>query len=170
MTAFEIVIKIISCITPFALLIMGWIYTSAIRKRDKREDANKKLEEEKKAAEKKEQEEKEEKHEQLIKDQNDKIDALAQDIASMKVMIEEAHKADLQTDKKINRLAISGDMTSTKVSELATVVMTLAEGLRDQHLDGNITRAVEKYRKYESDTLNKVVHDAYTDTKNNMSV
>lgn len=170
MTAFEIVIKIISCITPFALLIMGWIYTSAIRKRDKREDANKKLEEEKKAAEKKEQEEKEEKHEQLIKDQNDKIDALAQDIASMKVMIEEAHKADLQTDKKINRLAISGDMTSTKVSELATVVMILAEGLRDQHLDGNITRAVEKYRKYESDTLNKVVHDAYTDTKNNMSV
>ena len=113
---------------------------------------------------------KEEKHEQLIKDQNDKIDALAQDIASMKVMIEEAHKADLQTDKKINRLAISGDMTSTKVSELVTVVMTLAEGLRDQHLDGNITRAVEKYRKYESDTLNRVVHDAYTDTKNNMSV
>ena len=170
MTTFEIVIKVISCITPFALLIMCWVYTSAIRKRDKREDANKKLEEEKKAAEKKEQEEKEEKHEQLIKDQNDKIDALAQDIASMKVMIEEAHKADLQTDKKINRLAISGDMTSTKVSELATVVMTLAEGLRDQHLDGNITRAVEKYRKYESDTLNRVVHDAYTDTKNNMSV
>ena len=170
MTTFEIVIKVISCITPFALLIMGWVYTSAIRKRDKREDANKKLEEEKKAAEKKEQEEKEEKREQLIKDQNDKIDALAQDIASMKVMIEEAHKADLQTDKKINRLAISGDMTSTKVSELATVVMTLAEGLRDQHLDGNITRAVEKYRKYESDTLTRVVHDAYTDTKNNMSV
>ena len=170
MTTFEIVIKVISCITPFALLIMGWVYTSAIRKRDKREDANKKLEEEKKAAEKKEQEEKEAKREQLIKDQNDKIDALAQDIASMKVMIEEAHKADLQTDKKINRLAISGDMTSTKVSELATVVMTLAEGLRDQHLDGNITRAVEKYRKYESDTLNRVVHDAYTDTKNNMSV
>ena len=170
MTTFEIVIKVISCITPFALLIMGWVYTSAIRKRDKREDANKKLEEEKKAAEKKEQEEKEEKREQLIKDQNDKIDALAQDIASMKVMIEEAHKADLQTDKKINRLAISGDMTSTKVSELATVVMALAEGLRDQHLDGNITRAVEKYRKYESDTLNRVVHDAYTDTKNNMSV
>ena len=170
MTTFEIVIKVISCITPFALLIMGGVYTSAIRKRDKREDANKKLEEEKKAAAKKEQEEKEEKREQLIKDQNDKIDALAQDIASMKVMIEEAHKADLQTDKKINRLAISGDMTSTKVSELATVVMTLAEGLRDQHLDGNITRAVEKYRKYESDTLNRVVHDAYTDTKNNMSV
>ena len=170
MTTFEIVIKIVSCITPFALLIMGWIYTSAIRKRDKREDANKKLEEEKKAAEKKEQEEKEEKHEQLIKDQNDKIDALAHDIASMKVMIEDAHKADLQTDKKINRLAISGDMTSTKVSELATVVMTLAEGLRDQHLDGNITRAVEKYRKYESDTLNKMVHEAYTDTKNDMSV
>ena len=53
MTTFEIVIKVISCITPFALLIMGWVYTSAIRKRDKREDANKKLEEEKKAAERK---------------------------------------------------------------------------------------------------------------------
>lgn len=170
MTTFEIVIKIVSCITPFALLIMGWIYTSAIRKRDKHEDANKKLEEEKKAAEKKEQEEKEAKHDKLIKDQNAKIDALAQGITSMKTMIEESHKVDLQTDKKINQLAISGDMTSTKVSELATVVMTLAEGLRDQHLDGNITRAVEKYRKYESDTLNKMVHDAYTDTKNDMSV
>ena len=60
MTTFEIVIKVISCITPFALLIMGWVYTSAIRKRDKREDATKKPEEEKKAAEKKEQEEKDE--------------------------------------------------------------------------------------------------------------
>ena len=170
MTTFEIVIKVISCITPFALLIMGWISTSAIRKRDQREDANKKLEEEKKAAEKKEQEEKEAKHDKLIKDQNAKIDALAQDITSMKTMIEEAHKVDLQTDKKINQLAISGDMTSMKVSELATVVMTLAEGLRDQHLDGNITRAGEKYRKYESDTLNKMVHDAYTDTKTGMSV
>lgn len=170
MTTFDIVLKIVSAVTPFLLLVMGWLYASAIRKRDKREDANKKLEEEKKAQEKKLQDQKDSDREKLIKEQNDKIDALAKDISSMKTMIEDAHKVDIQTDKKINQLAISGDMTSTKVSELATVVMVLAEGLRDQHLDGNITRAVEKYRKYESDTLNKMVHDAYTDTKNDMSV
>ena len=41
--------------------------------------------------------------------------------------------------------------------ELAQLVMVLAEGLRDQHLDGNITRAVEKYRKFEADALGSIV-------------
>ena len=38
------------------------------------------------------------------------------------------HQVDLDTIKKINALASAGEMTSTKLSELASVVMVLAEG------------------------------------------
>ncbi len=135
---------------------MGWMYTSATRKRDKREEANKKT------ADDKEKERKEQ-----IDNQTKKIDDLIGDISELKKDMAQYHQVDLDTIKKINALANAGEMTSTKLSELASVVMVLAEGLRDQHLDGNITKAVEKYRKYESDTSNAMLHNAFTDAKCN---
>lgn len=133
---------------------MGWMYTSATRKRDKREEANKKT------ADDKEKERKEQ-----IDNQTQKIDDLIVDISELKKDMVQYHQVNLDAIKKINALAGAGEMTSTKLSELASVVMVLAEGLRDQHLDGNITKAVEKYRKYESDTSNAMLHNAFTDAK-----
>ena len=150
----DIILKLFSTITPFLILVMGWIYASAIRKRDKREDENKKSEERK-----------EEERNKLIESQNNKIDDLTKEISSMKTVMEESHKIDIQTNRKISDLARNGDMTITNVSNLAELVMTLAEGLRDQRLDGNITSAVEKYRKYESNTLQNMVHSSYANTQ-----
>lgn len=151
---FENILKVVSAVTPFLLLVMGWMYTSATRKRDKREEANKKT------ADDKEKERKEQ-----IDNQTKKIDNLIVDISELKKDMAQYHQVDLDTIKKINALANAGEMTSTKLSELASVVMVLAEGLRDQHLDGNITKAVEKYRKYESDTSNAMLHNVFTDAK-----
>ena len=49
------------------------------------------------------------------------------------------------------------DTNGQCTGELAQLVMVLAEGLRDQHLDGNITRAIDKYRKFESEKLKDIM-------------
>ena len=151
---FENIMKVISAATPFLLLFMGWMYTSATSKRDKREEANKKTVEEKEKARK-----------EQLDNQTKKIDDLIGDISDLKKDMAHYHQVDRDTIKNINALANAGEITSTKLSELASVVMVLAEGLRDQHLDGNITKAVEKYRKYESDTSNAMLHGVFTDAK-----
>lgn len=151
---FDQIMKIVSAVTPFLLLIMGWIYTSTTKKRDKRDQSN--METEKK---------REEERRKQIDEQTEKIGALANEISDLKNVMEKAHAVDVATNAKINALADAGNITSTKVSNLASLVMTLAEGLRDQHLDGNITKAVEKYRNFEMEQSNAMLHNAYESAK-----
>ena len=65
---------------------------------------------------------------------------------------------------KMNRL--NGQYTH----ELAQLVIVLAEGVRDQHLDGNITRAITKYRHFESTALGDYITgvDHGNDTDNDI--
>lgn len=43
------------------------------------------------------------------------------------------------------------------IHELAQLVTVLSEGMRDQHLDGNITKAVSNYRKFETRALSHLL-------------
>ena len=57
----------------------------------------------------------------------------------------------------IRSLNRSTRLNGQYVHELAQLVMVLSEGMRDQHLDGNITRAINDYRKFEADALNSLL-------------
>ena len=69
--------------------------------------------------------------------------------------IEELQKHNDEQDEAIATLSQATRMNGQYVHELAQLVMVLSEGMRDQHLDGNITKAINRYRKFESDTLNQ---------------
>ena len=126
-------------IMPLALLVLGWWYSRHTKKRDDRER------EEKQAKEEKEQ----------ARDQ--KLDDIKSDISNINVKLERCEKFDEATGRDLKRLESISRMQYQNQSELAQLVMTLAEGLRDQHLDGNITAAVEKYRAYEQKALGSVL-------------
>ena len=76
-------------------------------------------------------------------------------LLDLKRQIDTLTEHDGLQDDMIEALTKSTRISGQYVHELAQLVMTLSEGMRDQHLDGNITKAISKYRKFESDTLNQ---------------
>lgn len=66
-----------------------------------------------------------------------------------------------ETDAKLmddlRELAERHQVTAEYVHNVSTLITVLAEGMRDQHLDGNITNAIAVYRKFESDVLNRLM-------------
>ena len=86
-----------------------------------------------------------------LKDQfSEALDKFTATIGEIKDVIDE-FKEDQDHITKASQL--NGRYTH----ELAIMLMTLSEGIRDQHLDGNITQAIARYRKFEQDVLGDIV-------------
>lgn len=107
-----------------------------------------------------EQQEKEQERADLDK----KFDELHSQLSQILTDTKEIHTqiASLKTqnelqDRAIKSLGITNRINGQYTHELAQLVTVLAEGMRDQHLDGNITRAIDAYRKFESTTLGSVL-------------
>lgn len=137
------IFDLLGAVTPFIILCLGWWYNYKQKKDKKAADTENELEHMKEKS--------------LRDDLSDAIHRLDQATEDTKEMRElaRAMNENFQTLSAMNRL--NGQYTH----ELAQLVMVLAEGLRDQHLNGNITRAVEKYRKFEADALGSVVTGEY---------
>lgn len=133
------ILDVLGAMTPFIILILGWLYNNQQKK-------NKKAEED--AAELKKLQE----GKQNI-DIANAIQRLDQATSDMK---QQSHDIK-QLSNSFATLTALSELNGQYTHELAQLVMVLAEGLRDQHLDGNITRAVEKYRKFEADALGSIV-------------
>lgn len=56
-----------------------------------------------------------------------------------------------------DHLTKASQLNGRYTHELAVLLMTLSEGIRDQHLDGNITRAIARYRKFEQEMVGDIV-------------
>lgn len=137
------IFDLLGAVTPFIILCLGWWYNYKQKEDKKAVDTENELERMKEKS--------------LRDDLSDAIHRLDQATEDTKEMRElaRAMNENFQTLSAMNRL--NGQYTH----ELAQLVMVLAEGLRDQHLNGNITRAVEKYRKFEADALGSVVTGKY---------
>lgn len=98
-----------------------------------------------------------EKRDAALKTDIDKLAKSVQDIrsgvASVEQTVQELKRNDQSQDRMIRTIAKTNRMNGQCTYELAQLVMVLSEGMRDQHLDGNITRAIDTYRKFESSTL-----------------
>lgn len=90
-----------------------------------------------------------------LKSINASIQSVQQKLEVLDGRIEELQKHNDEQDEAIATLSQATRMNGQYVHELAQLVMVLSEGMRDQHLDGNITKAINRYRKFESDTLNQ---------------
>lgn len=90
-----------------------------------------------------------------LKSINASIQSVQEKLEVLDGRIEELQKHNDEQDEAIATLSQATRMNGQYVHELAQLVMVLSEGMRDQHLDGNITKAINRYRKFESDTLNQ---------------
>ena len=143
MTTIEVFLEIMgSVVTPLLIAIVG-IYAEFNRRKASK---LKKLEEESKA--RKEADEK-----KKFDDINDSIKEVADDLKEVKREMGILKEQNEIQDKSIRAVVSTNQINGRCTYELAQLVMTLSEGMRDQHLDGNITRAIDQYRRFESGTL-----------------
>lgn len=143
MTTVEVFLEIMgSVVTPLLIAIVG-IYAEFNRRKASK---LKKLEEESKA--RKEADEK-----KKFDDINASIKEVADDLKEVKQEMSILKEQNEIQDKSIRAVVSTNQINGRCTYELAQLVMTLSEGMRDQHLDGNITRAIDQYRRFESGTL-----------------
>lgn len=127
-------------IMPVFFLLAGWWYSRHTKKRDAKEAEEKRLKAEAAQA------------------RDKKLDNITSSLNEITVKLEKSEKFDEATLKDLHKLWDMNRLQCQNQAALAELVMTLAEGLRDQHLDGNITAAVEKYRAHEQTTLQSVLN------------
>lgn len=94
-----------------------------------------------------------------IDDVNKKVDGVNTKVDGLDTRFNAEVRANCKQQADISKLTKYIKHTNECNKAVANLVTALAEGLRDQHLDGNITAAVAKYRKFETDAL----HDPYND-------
>jgi ABC-type Na+ efflux pump permease subunit len=138
-SAFDILSLIVSIITPVMILILGWIYTSNQKKTEKIEKLENKVDDTEAGKLKKQLAT----IEDLCKANSSAVDAINRVIR------------EISTQQ--NQLQISNKINGKCTRELAYLVTALSEGLRDNHLDGNITSAVNRYKKFEHEILGQIM-------------
>lgn len=120
-------------------------------------ERNKKAEKLEKEAEQKAQEQRDKDIDEKFQKLSEKIDKLSERIDSVEQMVEDLQDTDKQTRDDMRELSRQQHVNGEYIYELSKIVTTLAEGMRDQHLDGNVTNAVAAFRKFERDTLSQLI-------------
>ena len=135
----EIFNTVMSIVTPLIILILGWIYVANQKKSEKIEKLETKVDDSEASKLKKQLAT----IEDLCRANSSAVDALNRVVRELSTQQQQ-----LQISNKIN-----GKCTR----ELAYLVTALSEGLRDNHLDGNITSAVNRYKKFEHEILGQLM-------------
>lgn len=126
---------IVNAITTIVVAVIG-VFSARSAKRSARE---KKLQEE--LAAKKKQEE------------DEKFNQLRKSVDDLAKLVEKLDRSVNIHNREINRLSKLSKVEIDYTKSISNVINALAEGLRDNNIDGNVTRALESYRKFESSQL-----------------
>ena len=122
-----------------------------------RSERNKKVEELKRAQEKKAQDERDKKIDDQLKALSDKFDEVNTRFDGLDDKITALQQADEVTLKDLRDLSEQQAVYGEYIHELSKIVTVIAEGMRDQHLDGNVTNAVSAFRRFERDKLSQLI-------------
>ena len=126
---------IVNAITTIVVAVIGF-FSARSAKRSARE---KKLQEE--LAAKKKQ------------DEDEKFERLRKAVDDVAKAVERLEESVNSHNREINRLSKLSKVEIDYTKSISNVINALAEGLRDNNIDGNVTRALESYRKFESSQL-----------------
>lgn len=135
----DAIVLLIQLATPFAVLFITWWYNHK--------------QAEKKRVEKLEEDAENNKQKTL----NDNLKNATDALNNARTDILRLSKENEELKDQLHHVAAQNKLNGRYTHELAQLIMVLAEGIRDQHLDGNITKAVAKYRKFESDILGSFI-------------
>lgn len=142
----DVVILLIELATPFVVLFITFRNDRQTKVRNKLEELNKEVDEKNRKE-----------LNEALKEAITSLDQARDEITTLSDKITNQSKENEELRKALNHIANLNRLNGKYTHELAQLVMVLAEGIRDQHLDGNITKAIAKYRKFESDALGAIV-------------
>lgn len=139
---------------PVVLMLAGWLYGHHTKMMDAKDATIRELTD----------------HVNNLEDNNldSRLDEVESDIEELKNQFSEALDKFTTTGSEIKdvidefkedqaHITKASQLNGRYTHELAILLMTLSEGIRDQHLDGNITRAIARYRKFEQEVLGDIV-------------
>lgn len=149
--AVELIQAFLSFLSPILVVIVT-VRMERTRKADAR---IKKLEEEKKNRE-------EQELNNTIRALQDSIDAVSKQLDDTEKRLASMQEYDRFVQTSIEELKTSHKISTEFTQELAQLVTVLAEGMRDQHLDGNITRAISSYREFQEKKLTEYMSGSKT--------
>ena len=149
--AVELIQAFLSFLSPILVVIVT-IRMERTRKADAR---IKKLEEEKKNREEQELND-------TIRSLQNSIDAVSKQLDETENTLASMREYDRFVQSSIEELKTSHKISTEFTQELAQLVTVLAEGMRDQHLDGNITRAISSYREFQEKKLTEYMSGSKT--------
>lgn len=146
MNALDWVTTVLGFLGPILVVVV-----SARMEQNRKADARvKELENEKRAKEDKELKDTIDE----IKNEVKKINSRVNDLDHI---MKDLQTFDQETQDDLRTLSRTHQLTSTYIHQLAQLVTVLAEGMRDQHLDGNVTQAINEYRNFEHTTLTNLM-------------
>lgn len=146
----ETLLKLIEILAGLVGPVLVVVVTTRMNHTLKENARIKELEEEAKAKEKKDLDDRLTKLEESIAKLGEKLEKLEETINDL-------DSTDGKFDKRFKDLAKQQKLNARYTHELAQLVITIAAGMRDQHLDGNVTNAIDQYHKFEQGILNEFV-------------
>lgn len=118
-----------------------------------RSERNKKLEKAQQDAEQKARDERDKKIDDRLKALGDKLGKVDDRIEGVESSITSLQETDRKTHEGLVEISQQQCTFGDYIHELSVLVTVIAEGMRDQHLDGNVTNAVSAFRRFERDKL-----------------
>ena len=97
-----------------------------------------------------------------IRSLQNSIDAVSKQLDDTESTLASMREYDRFVQSSIEELKTSHKISTEFTQELAQLVTVLAEGMRDQHLDGNITRAISSYREFQEKKLTEYMSGSKT--------
>lgn len=151
----EYAVDLIQAFLSFLSPILVVIVTIRMERTRKADARIKKLEEEKKNRE-------EQELNNTIRSLQDSINAVSKQLSETESTLASMREYDRAVQSSIEELKTSHKISTEFTQELAQLVTVLAEGMRDQHLDGNITRAISSYREFQEKKLTEYMSGSKT--------
>ena len=148
-------VQLIQAFLSFLSPILVVIVTIRMERTRKADARIKKLEEEKKNRE-------EQELNNTIRSLQNSIDAVSKQLDETESTLASMREYDRIVQSSIEELKTSHKISTEFTQELAQLVTVLAEGMRDQHLDGNITRAISSYREFQEKKLTEYMSGSKT--------
>lgn len=148
-------VQLIQAFLSFLSPILVVIVTIRMERTRKADARIKKLEEEKKNRE-------EQELNNTIRSLQNSIDAVSKQLDDTESTLASMREYDRIVQASIEELKTSHKISTEFTQELAQLVTVLAEGMRDQHLDGNITRAISSYREFQEKKLTEYMSGSKT--------
>lgn len=88
---------------------------------------------------------------------SDDLTALSRQVSELSEAVDGLTRVDEKFGEKVDAIARQQKMIGKYTHKLAHLVITIAGGMRDNHLDGNITSAIDDYHQFEQETLAKMM-------------